>query len=68
LLLQTPDRGATSVTYAAISKDIEKKGGIYLSNCKELLFPSSVGKEEVQERLFKLSLKQVHLKDFFQHL
>ncbi|XP_011158922.2 dehydrogenase/reductase SDR family member on chromosome X [Solenopsis invicta] len=65
---KTPDQGATSVVYAAISKDIEKKGGIYISNCKERFFPLSIGKEEIHERLFKLSLKQVHLKDFFQYL
>lgn len=67
-MLQTPDRGATPIIYAAVSKDIEEKGGIYISNCKEISVPPLALDEEVQERLFKLSLKQVHLKDFFQYL
>jgi len=66
--LQTADQGATPIIYAAISKDIEQKGGIYISNCKEIAVPSLALKEELQEQLFKLSLKQVHLKDFFQYL
>jgi len=68
LLLQTPDRGATPIVYAATSKDIEKKGGIYISNCKEIAVPPLALKKEIQEQLFELSLKQVHLKDFFQYL
>lgn len=66
--MQTPDRGATPIMYAAVSKDIEKKGGIFISNCKETAPPPLALDEKVQERLFKLSLKQVHLKDYFQYL
>lgn len=65
---KTPDRGAIPIVYAAISENIERKGGLYISNCKEIAVPPIALKEEVQERLFELSLKQVHLKDFFQYL
>ncbi|XP_012522301.2 dehydrogenase/reductase SDR family member on chromosome X [Monomorium pharaonis] len=65
---KTPDQGATPIIYAAINKDIEKKTGTYISNCKEIPVPSLALKEEIQERLFELSLKQAHLKNFFQHL
>ncbi|XP_011868072.1 PREDICTED: dehydrogenase/reductase SDR family member on chromosome X-like [Vollenhovia emeryi] len=65
---KTPDRGATPIIYAAVSEDIERKGGLYISNCKEIATPSLALKEEVQERLFDLSVKQIHLKDFFQYL
>lgn len=68
IMLQTPNQGATPIIYAAVSKDIEEKGGIHISNCKETSVPPLALDEEVQERLFKLSLKQVHLKDFFQYL
>lgn len=67
-LLQTPDKGAIPIIYAALNKDIEKKSGIYISNCKEAVPPPLALEEKVRKQLFELSLKQVHLKDFFQHL
>lgn len=66
--MQTPDQGATPVIYAAVSKDIEKKGGLYISNCKELATPPLARRKDIQQQLFELSLKQVHLKKFFQYL
>lgn len=68
LLSQTAHQGAIPVTYATISKDIERKGGVYISNCKEMTVPSLALEEEVRERLFELSLKQIHLENFFQYL
>ncbi|KAG5339921.1 DHRSX reductase, partial [Acromyrmex charruanus] len=68
LLSQTANQGATTVTYAALSKDLEKKGGIYISNCKEMTVPYLALKEEVRKRLFELSLKQIYLENFFQYL
>lgn len=65
---KTPDQGATPVIYAAVSKDIEKKGGLYISNCKELATPPLARRKDIQQQLFELSLKQVHLKKFFQYL
>jgi len=68
LLSQTADQGATTVIYAAISKNLEKKGGVYISNCKEMIVPSLALEEKVRKRLFELSLKQTHLENFFQYL
>ena len=67
-MLQTGDQGATPIVYAALNKDIEKKGGIYISNCKENSLPPLALEEQIQKRLFELSLKQAHLNDFFQDL
>lgn len=67
-LLQTPDQGAISIIYAALNKDIERKGGIYISNCKEAALPPLALEEQIRKKLFELSLKQVRLNDFFQHL
>jgi NAD(P)-dependent dehydrogenase (short-subunit alcohol dehydrogenase family) len=33
--LASPEQGAATSVYAAISKDLEGRGGIYLANCKE---------------------------------
>lgn len=67
-MLQTPEQGALPVIYTALNKDIERKGGIYISNCKESALPSVALEEQIQKQLFELSLKQVRLNDFFQHL
>ncbi|KAL0111887.1 hypothetical protein PUN28_013236 [Cardiocondyla obscurior] len=65
---KTPDKGATPIVYATVSTDIETKGGIYISNCRELAVPSLALDKEIQKQLFELSLKQVHLENFFQYL
>ncbi|XP_020708437.2 dehydrogenase/reductase SDR family member on chromosome X-like [Athalia rosae] len=61
---KNPSQGATPIVYAAISRTIEGKGGMYISNCG----PSSVNKAaentEIRQRLFNLSLEQTELKDF----
>ncbi|GAB1863445.1 Dehydrogenase/reductase SDR family member on chromosome X-like isoform X1 [Camponotus japonicus] len=65
---KTPDKGATPIIYAALNRDIEKKSGIFISNCKEAIPPSLALEEKIRKQLFELSLKQVQLNDFFQHL
>ncbi|XP_070150160.1 polyprenol dehydrogenase isoform X2 [Polyergus mexicanus] len=65
---KTPEQGAISIIYAALSKDIERKGGIYISNCKEAALPTLALEEQIRKQLFELSLKQVRLNNFFQHL
>ncbi|XP_029170063.1 dehydrogenase/reductase SDR family member on chromosome X-like [Nylanderia fulva] len=62
---KTPEQGAIPIIYAALNKDIERKGGIYISNCKEYALPSAALKEKIQKQLFEFSLKQVRLSDFF---
>ena len=63
---QTAEQGATPIVYAAVNKSIEKKGGIYISNCLESSVNPQVLDSESRDRLFKLSLEQVQLKDFFE--
>ncbi|XP_050450587.1 dehydrogenase/reductase SDR family member on chromosome X-like [Cataglyphis hispanica] len=65
---KTPDQGAISIIYAALNKDIERKGGIYISNCKEAAPPPLALEEQIQKQLFELSLRQIRLNNFFQHL
>ncbi|XP_029674607.1 dehydrogenase/reductase SDR family member on chromosome X-like isoform X2 [Formica exsecta] len=55
---KTPDQGAISIIYAALNKDIERKGGIYISNCKEAALPPLALEEQIRKQLFELSLKQ----------
>jgi len=66
--LQTPEEGARSIVYAAVNKEIENKGGIFISNCKESPLPQQALIEETQKKLFQISLNQAQLDDFFQHL
>jgi len=66
--LQTPEEGARSIVYAAVNKEIENKGGIFISNCKESSLPQRALVEETQKKLFQISLNQVQLDDFFQYL
>lgn len=67
-MIKTPEQGATPIVYAAISEEVKDHGGIYISNCKEESVHSLALDKSIQERLFELSLDQVHLKDFFQYL
>ncbi|XP_012217294.1 dehydrogenase/reductase SDR family member on chromosome X-like [Linepithema humile] len=67
-LAKTPDEGAIPILYAALNKDIENKGGIYISNCKEYPNAAWALQKNIQKQLFELSLKQVKLHDFFQYL
>ncbi|XP_015603425.1 dehydrogenase/reductase SDR family member on chromosome X [Cephus cinctus] len=68
LIFKTPTEGATPIVYAAVSKSVEERGGIYISNCKESPVNPLVSDASILDRLFELSLKQVRLNDFFQEL
>lgn len=61
---QNPTQGATSVVYAAVSKEVEGRGGIYISNCGAISPNNEADNPDIRERLFKLSLEQTGLKDF----
>lgn len=67
-LLQTPSKGAVPIIYAALDKDIENKGGIYISNCRERPVATQALQKSIQDQLLELSLKQTKLNDFFQYL
>lgn len=66
ILFKTPIQGATPVVYAAVNKSIENKGGIYVTNCLESPVNPEALNLAIRDRLFKLSLEQVQLKDFFE--
>lgn len=54
-MFKTPEQGAVSILYACLHKDLEKKGGLYISNCSEG-FSSGLSKNlEVQKRLYDMS-------------
>ena len=72
---KSPDQGAATTVWAAIGKDLEGKGRIYLENCQEglpvkegyTLLDSGYEKYafdlEKEARLWKESLTMVGLKD-----
>lgn len=68
-LMKTPEQGAMSIVYAATNNKIEEHGGIYINNCKEEknVHPSVYDKS-IQEKLLRISLDQVQLKDIFQYV
>lgn len=66
--MQSPDQGAIPISYAAVNKNIEKRGGLYISNCIESAIHPTALDFKIQKQLFELSLKQVQLDDFFQYL
>lgn len=59
-------QGATPIVFAAVNKTIEDKGGIYVADCLETSVNPQALDSSVRDRLFKLSLEQVKLKDFFE--
>lgn len=63
-----PERGAVSITFAAVNGAVENHGGTYISNCRPGQVHSEVFNVSLQKRLFELSLRQVQLDDFFQHV
>ncbi|EZA49899.1 Retinol dehydrogenase [Ooceraea biroi] len=65
---KTAEEGATPIVYTAVNKEVEYKGGLYISNCKELPIPPHALVEKTQKELFDLSLEQLQLRDFFQFL
>ncbi|KAI4501170.1 hypothetical protein M0802_003543 [Mischocyttarus mexicanus] len=68
-IIKTPKQGAISIVYAAINDKIEEHGGIYISNCKEEKNVNPlVNDKSIQEKLHRISLDQVKLKDIFQSL
>lgn len=63
-LFQNSHKGATPIVYASVSKELEHKGGTYLSNC-EIVDCSPYAKNvESQKILFELSKTLVNIKEF----
>ncbi|XP_023317872.1 retinol dehydrogenase 12-like isoform X3 [Trichogramma pretiosum] len=61
VLFKNLEEGAVPVVYAAVSPLMEKKSGVYVSNCRESRVKAICNDELVQDRLFDLSLRQVGL-------
>ncbi|KAL7304492.1 hypothetical protein TKK_0003284 [Trichogramma kaykai] len=61
VLFKNLEEGAVPVVYAAVSPLMEKKSGVYVSNCSESRVKAICNDELVQDRLFDLSLRQVGL-------
>lgn len=64
LFFKTPEQGATSILYAAISPRLNDLGGLYISNCR----PSSISKVASdplqQDKLFKQTLSCLNINQF----
>ncbi|CAK9819433.1 Retinol dehydrogenase 12 [Anthophora plagiata] len=65
---KTPRQGAISIAYAAVNKAVENHGGVYISNCRPSKVHPDVLNLSIQQKLLELSLQQVQLNDFFQHV
>lgn len=55
LLFKTPEKGAVSILYACFDRDLEKRGGLYISNCIEGISNRFSKNLQHQIKLFKLS-------------
>lgn len=61
---KTPEQGAISVLYTALSPKLENRGGLYVSNCRQGLSSRYSENEDMQKRLFEVSCEMVNVKDF----
>lgn len=59
VFFKTPAKGAVSILHACFDQDIEKKGGLYISNCIEGISNSFSKKLDYQEKLYDLSCQLV---------
>ncbi|XP_049874629.1 dehydrogenase/reductase SDR family member on chromosome X-like [Pectinophora gossypiella] len=57
LFFKTPEKGAVSILHACFNKELEDKGGLYISNCIEGISSRSSKDIEYQKQLFELSCK-----------
>ncbi|CAD6207187.1 GSCOCG00010156001-RA-CDS [Cotesia congregata] len=67
IMFKSPERGARTIVYAAVSKAIEDTDGLYYSNCRKATPNQLVYDKPTQERLFLLSLEQTKLESFLQY-
>lgn len=66
-LFKSPEQGALPIIYTALCKELEGRGGAYISNSRDGTIHPTVTDSLVQDKLLKLSLEQLQLKDFFQY-
>lgn len=65
LFLQTPEEGASTSIYAAVSPEMEGAGGCYLYNEERTKSADIAYDEELQRRLWTESCKMVGISDEF---
>lgn len=61
LFFKTPEKGAISILHACFERDLEKKGGLYISNCIEGISNKFSKNVANQKRLFEISCKLVNI-------
>lgn len=59
LFFKTPEKGAVSILFACFDKELEKRGGLYISNCIEGISNRFSKKLDNQKRLFEMSCELV---------
>ncbi|XP_013198088.2 retinol dehydrogenase 12 [Amyelois transitella] len=59
LFFKTPAKGAISIHHACFDKDLEKKSGLYISNCIEGISNRFSKNVEHQQRLFEISCELI---------
>lgn len=66
LFFKTPTKGAVSILFACFDKDLEKRGGLYISNCIEGISNRFSKQVDNQKRLFETSCKlaNINIKEF----
>ncbi|XP_064637353.1 dehydrogenase/reductase SDR family member on chromosome X-like [Lineus longissimus] len=60
-LLKTPRQGADTSLYAALSEDLEGRGGLYLDNCRPVKSANDTYNIQLQRELWFLSLHLTHI-------
>lgn len=56
--------GAVSIVHAAVSPEVNGKGGTFIHNCRIKGVNPKATNIKIQERLFKISKKLANIKDF----
>lgn len=59
LFFKTPEKGAVSILFACFNEELQKRGGLYISNCIEGISNRFSKNLEYQKKLFELSCQLV---------
>lgn len=59
LFFKSPERGAISILFTCFEKHLDKKGGLYISNCIEGISSKFSKNVDYQKRLFEISCQLV---------
>lgn len=64
MYFQEPQQGAIPIIYAALSPELENKGGTYIHNCKIFSTSEAAKSIDLQEKLFEFTKKLLDIKSF----